>query len=157
MASKTQPLTEKEIRAIAREESMNVLKDITSEISAIKRVSNQNKEILGRLERLLLGEEGSNEDETMKWKTNFAYIYAKRNTELKIIDRAIPALDWFEDANTPDKGCKESKLEILGKMITAYTSFKWLAGFLGVVSLSTFFGLIMLIYQFVKLIQELGM
>lgn len=152
----THILTETEIRSIAREESMKVLSGITSEISAIKKVSNQNKEILGRLERLLLGEEGMDENDTMKWKINYAYRYAKKNTDIEIVKRSVPAIEWFEDMNTPDKGCKDSKLEILGKIVTAYSSLKWVAGFFGVVSVSTFIGLILLLWQFVKLVKELG-
>lgn len=142
-------LTEKEVRKIAREEAYSVHREVLKELADVKNT-------LSRLERLLLGEVGSDEADTLKAKANFAYLYAKRNTELGIIEDAKPALAWFKDMNTTEKGCSESKLETLGKMITAYSSFKWLAGLFGIVSLSTLIGLGVLIMNFIKLVKELG-
>lgn len=145
-----EPLTEKEIRKIAREEALKVQKDVLKEISDIKST-------LARLERLLLGEIGSNEEDTLKARANFAYLYTKRNTELKIIERAVPALDWFEDMSQIEQGCSESKLSILGKMITSWTSIKWLGGLFGIINLATLLGLVLLIINFIKTIKELGL
>lgn len=126
------PLTEKEVRKIAREESFKI---VAKEILSIKEELEKQGEILGRLERLLLGENGASQDETLKWKANFAYQYARMNTENKIIDRADPALKWFEDMSTIEPGCKETKLESLGKLITFYTSIRWLLALIGVTTL----------------------
>lgn len=118
-------ITEREIRKMAREEALKVQRDVLKEISDIKLT-------LARLERLLLGELGTNEEDTLKSRANFAYMYAKKNTDLKIIDRAIPALDAFEDLNTIEPGCKETKLETLGKIITFYSNVRWLLGIIGI-------------------------
>ena len=125
----TEPLTESQVRKIAREESLKIIK---KEILDIKEELRKQGSILGRLERLLLGEDGVSQDETLKWKANFAYQYARMNTESKIIDRADPALKWFEDMNTIEPGCKETKLESLGKLITFYTNIRWLLALIGV-------------------------
>ena len=117
-------LTEREVRSIAREEALKIQKDVLKELGEVKST-------LSRLERLLLGEIGTNEEDTLKARANFAYLYAKKNTDLKIIERAEPALEWFEDMNCCEKGQKESKLESLGKMITFYTNIRWLLGLLG--------------------------
>lgn len=117
-------LTEREVRSIAREEALKIQKDVLKELTEVKST-------LSRLERLLLGEIGTNEEDTLKARANFAYLYAKKNTDLKIIERAEPALDWFEDMNCCEKGQKESKLESLGKMITFYTNIRWLLGLIG--------------------------
>lgn len=117
-------LTEREVRSIAREEALKIQKDVLKELWEVKST-------LSRLERLLLGEIGTNEEDTLKARANFAYLYAKKNTDLKIIERAEPALDWFEDMNCCEKGQKESKLESLGKMITFYTNIRWLLGLIG--------------------------
>lgn len=143
-------ITEREIRKIAREEALKVQRDVLKEISEIKTT-------LARLERLLLGEMGSNEEDTLKARANFAYLYAKRNTESRVIERAEPALDWFEDMNTPDKGCNESKLDILGKVITSWTSIKWLGGLFGIINLATLLGLVLLIINFIRTLKELGL
>ena len=124
-----EPLTESQVRKIAREESIKVIK---KEILDIKEELRKQGDILGRLERLLLGENGASQDETLKWKANFAYQYARMNTENKIIDRADPALRWFEDMSTLEAGCKETKLESLGKLITFYTNIRWLLALIGV-------------------------
>lgn len=143
-------LTENQIRKIAREEALKVQRDVLKEITDIKTT-------LDRLERLLLGEIGSNEEDTLKARANFAYLYAKKNTDIKVIERAIPALDWFEDMNQIERGCSESKLSILGKMITSWTSIKWLGGVLGVVSFSTLLGIILLIINLIRIFKELGL
>jgi len=142
-------MTEKDIRRIAREESLIVVQDISDKLT-------KQSEILSRIDRLLLGEIGTDENDTLKARATFAWAYAKRNTELKVIERAIPALTWFEDMNTPDKGCKDSKLDILGNMITAWSSGKWLLGLFGVVNVSTLIGLAILVYNFVRLVKDLG-
>ena len=143
-------LTENQIRRIAREEALKVQRDVLKEIGDIKTT-------LDRLERLLLGEIGSNEEDTLKARANFAYLYAKRNTETKVIERAIPALDWFEDMNQIERGCSESKLSTLGKMITSWTSIKWLGGLFGVINLATLLGLVLLIINFIETVKELGL
>jgi len=148
--SLSKQLTETDVRKIAKEEALKVQKDVLKEISEIK-------ETLSRLERLLLGELGTNEEDTLKSRANIAYLYAKRNMDSKVIERAEPALKWFEDMNTPEKGCNESKLDILGKMITGWSSIKWLGGIFGIVSLSTLLGMILLIVNFIKVIKELGL
>jgi len=121
-------LTEREVRSIAREEALKIQKDILKELTEVKST-------LSRLERLLLGEIGTNEEDTLKARANFAYLYAKKNTDLQIIERAEPALDWFEDMNLCEKGQKESKLESLGKMITFYTNVRWLLGLIGITTI----------------------
>ena len=126
------PLTEEEVRKIAREESLKLL---SQEISTIKEELEKQGGILARLERLLLGEDGVSQDETLKWKANFAYQYARMNTESKIIERADPALRWFEDMNTIEPGCKETKLDSLGKLTTFYTNIRWLLALIGVTTL----------------------
>ena len=143
-------ITENQIRRIAREEALKVQRDVLKEIGDIKTT-------LDRLERLLLGEIGSNEEDTLKARANFAYLYAKRNTETKVIERAIPALDWFEDMNQIERGCSESKLSTLGKMITSWTSIKWLGGLFGVINLATLLGLVLLIINFIRTLKELGL
>ena len=143
-------ITESQIRRIAREEALKVQKDVLKEIFEIKTT-------LSRLERLLLGEMGSNEEDTLKARANFAYLYAKRNTEAKVIERAVPALNWFDDMNIPEQGCSESKLSILGKMITSWTSIKWLGGLFGVINLATLLGLVILIINFIRTLKELGL
>ena len=143
-------ITENQIRRIAREEALKVQRDVLKEIGDIKTT-------LDRLERLLLGEVGSNEEDTLKARANFAYLYAKRNTETKVIERAIPALDWFEDMNQIERGCSESKLSILGKMITSWTSIKWLGGLFGAINLATLLGLVLLIINFIRTLKELGL
>lgn len=138
-------LTEREVRKIAREEAMKVQKDVLKEISEIKST-------LSRLERLLLGEIGTNEEDTLKARANFAYLYAKRNTDSRIIERAVPALEWFEDMNECEKGEKESKLESLGKMITFYNNLKWV---LGIIGFSTVINSIPILESIIKWVMSL--
>ena len=138
-------LTEREVRKIAREEAMRIQKDVLKEISEIKST-------LSRLERLLLGEIGTNEEDTLKARANFAYLYAKRNTDSRIIERAVPALEWFEDMNKCKKGEKESKLESLGKMITFSNNLKWV---LGIIGFSTVINSIPILENIIKWVMSL--
>ncbi len=118
-------LTKTQVRAIAKEESIKVQKEVLKELSDVK-------ETLSRLERLLLGEVGTEEEDTLKARANFAYLYARRNTDAKIIDRAKPAIKWFEDMNETEPGCKESKLDTLGRIIGLFGKIEWLLALLGV-------------------------
>lgn len=118
-------LTKTQVRAIAKEESIKVQKEVLKELSDVK-------ETLSRLERLLLGEVGTEEEDTLKARANFAYLYARRNTDAKIIDRAKPAIKWFEDMNEIEPGCKESKLDTLGRIIGLFGKIEWLLALLGV-------------------------
>lgn len=126
------PLTESQVRKIAREETAKLL---AQEMVVIKEELKKQGDILARLERLLLGETGVSENETLKWKANFAYQYARMNTESKVIERAGPALDWFEDMNTTEPGCKETRMESLGKLITFYTNIRWFLALIGITTL----------------------
>ena len=143
-------LTEKQIRRIAREEALLVQRDVLKELGEVKAS-------LARMERLLLGELGTDAEDTLKARATFAYQYAKRNVDAHIIERAVPALDWFEDMNQIERGCSESKLSILGKMITSWTSIKWLGGLFGVINLATLLGLVILIINFIRTLKELGL
>lgn len=125
----TEPLTEKDVKKIAREEAFKV---VAKEMLTIKEELQKQGGILARLERLLLGEDGANRDENLKWKANFAYQYARMNTESKIIERADPALTWFQDMNTLEPGCRETKMESLGKLITFYTNIRWFLALMGI-------------------------
>ena len=127
--SETNTMTEKEVRKIAREESLKI---ITKEMAQIKEELRRQGDILARLERVLLGDDGDSPDETLKWKANFAYQYARLNTESRIIERAKPALDWFEDMSCCEPGQKESRLESLGKLVTFYTNIRWLLALIGI-------------------------
>lgn len=128
MPDTTKPLSEIEIRKIAHEEALKVNQELLKEIAEVR-------DSIRRIERLLLGELGVNEEDTLKSRANFAYQYAKKNTDAKIIERATPALEWFHDMNTTEVGCKESKLVSLGKMITFYTNIKWFFGLIGFTTL----------------------
>lgn len=146
----TEPLTEKDVKKIAREEAFKV---VAKEMLTIKEELQKQGGILARLERLLLGENGANQDETLKWKANFAYQYARMNTESKIIEKADPALRWFHDMNTLEPGCRETKIESLGKLITFYTSIRWLLALMGI---TTLLNAIPIIETSIKWLSELA-
>jgi len=142
----TRPLTEKEIRLIAREEAIKAQKEFLKEISDIKTT-------LSRLERLLLGELGTNEEDTLKSRANFAYLYAKKCTDSRIVERATPALGWFEDMSAIEPGQKESKLESLGKLIEFYMNVRWLLALIG---FTTLLNALPYIIDLVEWLQSLG-
>ena len=141
-------ITEKRVRAIAKEESEKACAERMKEIE--KQLS-ENSKTLAKIERLLLGEFGDS-NEALKAKATFAYQYAKHNSDLKIVDRALPALVWFEDMNRREPGCEESKLDTLGRMISAYTSLKWILRLIGFTSI---LNLVLSIEPVVELIKSL--
>jgi len=135
-------ITESKVREIAKEEAIKIQKEILKEIEVLSKIASvnsnsisDNTDILKRLERLLLGELGTDEDDTLKARANFAYRYTKRNTDLQIVEKAIPALDWFNDMSCVEKGAKESKLDTLGKVITFYSNIRWILGIIGITTL----------------------
>jgi tRNA(Ile)-lysidine synthase TilS/MesJ len=147
--TETKIITEKEVRKIAKEESLKI---ITKEMNQLRDEIRKQGDILARLERMLLGESGVDENETLKWRANFAYQYARLNTEKKIIERAEPALEWFEDMSECEKGEKESKLETLGKLIVTSRHIGWLFTVLGI---TTFLNALPLLEEFIKWIVNL--
>ena len=128
-------ITESRIREIAKEESLKVHTEMMKEITEIKNATKENKKTLERLYRLLLGELGVDKADTLKARAEFAYQYAKMNTDLRVVERALPALDWFERWDTPEHGCEESRLQSLGKLVGLYTKVKWLLGLIGITTL----------------------
>lgn len=137
-------LTEQEVRQIAREEAMKVQKGLVSDVKEIKKdlknsnkVSSENRESLKRLERMLMGEFAGDSKEALKGRADFAYQYAKRNTDLRICERAIPALEWFERVNVAEPGEGLSMLEKMGKIVNVYDRLSWLIAVIGVSSITT--------------------
>ncbi len=129
-------IMEQQVRAIAREEARKeankVTKELVRKVAGLENSINTNTEILQRIDRLLLGEVGVNEEDTLKARANFAYLYARRNSDAKIIERAVPALKWFEDMAEVEPGCKESKLQTLGRIIGLFTKIEWVLALLGI-------------------------
>lgn len=148
--TETKIITEKEVRKIAKEESLKI---ITKEMNQLRDEIRKQGDILARLERMLLGESGMEQDETLKWRANFAYQYARRNTENRIEERIRPVIEWFEDMNTRDKGESESKFETLGKMIATHRHIGWLLTVLGI---TTFLNALPLLEEFIKWVANLA-
>jgi len=148
--TETKIITEKEVRKIAKEESLKI---ITKEMNQLRDEIRKQGDILARLERMLLGESGMEQDETLKWRANFAYQYARRNTENRIEERMIPVIEWFEDMNTRDKGESESKFETLGKMIATHRHIGWLFTVLGII---TFLNALPFLEELIKWIANLA-
>jgi glycerol-3-phosphate dehydrogenase len=151
---KPEDMTEKEVRRIAREESQEIFEKsigkVTDQIKLVRDLSEQNQKTLARLERLLLGEMGVDKDDTLKARATYAYQYAKRNSDLRVVERAIPALQWFEDWNKPEVGCDESKMESLGTLITFYNNLRWFLALLGVTTLVNAIPAIKMILDFIE-------
>lgn len=143
-------MTEQEVRRIAKEEAIKVQKTLVKKVDKLEKSIQTNTEILQRLDRLLLGELGTDKEDTLKARATFAYQYAKKSSGLKIIERTTPALEWFEDWNTPDIGCDESKLQILGKIINAYNSLKWLLAAFGITTLLNALPAIKMIIEWIQ-------
>ena len=141
-------MSEQRVKEIARAE---VKKEVTKFMVSIDEKLAKQQEVLARLERLLLGELGVAEEDTLKARATFAYSYAKRNTDLGIIEKAIPALEWFDSWNKIQPGCAESKLESLGKLISLYGNIKWLLGLIGI---TTAINAIPVIKWIIALIQD---
>jgi hypothetical protein len=119
-------ITEQKVRQIAKEEANKVHKKLTADILVIKEVGLSNKKTLDSIKRMLMGEFKEDSAYALKGKADFAYQYARKNTDLQIIPRALPALEWFERMNTPEPGDDCSSLIKLGKMINAYDKIAWL-------------------------------
>lgn len=125
-------LTEKQVKKIAHEEANKVF---AKEMAIIREELKKQGIILARLDRLLLGELGTEAEETLKYRASFAYKFAKENTDKRLPERSDKVLRWFEDWNEPEIGQAESKIEILGKVVNSYSSLKWLLGLFGTTTL----------------------
>ena len=122
-------LTVKQVRRIAKEESDIAIREAISEI---KKQLDENNEVLKQLKRLLLGEIGINEEESLRKKAVFAYAFAKKEVDKNMPERIGKVVEWYEDNEEIKKGSSESNFETNAKMRLAYRNFKWLIGLLGV-------------------------
>jgi len=122
-------LTEKQVRKIAREESVLT---VSQAISEIKKQLDDNNEVLKQLKRLLLGEIGINEEESLRKKAVFAYDFARKEVDKCMPERVDKMINWYEDNEEIKQGSSESNFETNAKMRLAYRNFKWLIGLLGV-------------------------
>jgi hypothetical protein len=124
-------ITESKVRAIAREEALKVQTELIKDIAEIKEATSTNKDTLESIKRLLMGEFKEDSAQALKGKAEFAYQYAKKNTDLGIVVRALPAIAWFERMDTPEPGDDLSALQKLGKIINSYDKIAWLWGLVG--------------------------
>ncbi len=145
----TREITKEEVRRIAREEAGKMSVELVKRIEKLEESIHNNTIILQRIDRLLLGEVGVNEEDTLKARANFAYLYAKRNSDARIIDRAMPAIEWFEDMREVDPGCKESKLQTLGRIIGLFTKIEWILALLGITTVVNAIPVIRMVYEFI--------
>lgn len=129
-------LSESKMRQIAKEEAkkevMRVNKSLNKKIDSLVKCNKETNEILGRLERLLYGEQGVDEADTLRARALFAYEFARRTTETKTLDRVQPVVNWFERMSEKEKGHKHSRLESLSRMITFYDNIGWLLSIIGI-------------------------
>jgi len=122
-------LTVKQVRRIAKEESDIAIREAISEI---KKQLDENNDVLKQLKRLLLGEIGINEEESLRKKAIFAYDFAEKEIDKCMPERIGKVVEWYEDNEEIKKGSSESNFETNAKMRLAYRNFKWLIGLLGV-------------------------
>jgi len=146
----TRELTEREIRNIAREESSKLIsKEMDIITEKLEKLEKQG-EILARLERLLLGEVGVGETETLRWKANFAYEHARKFSESRMEEKLEETVEWFKNADAVEKGESESDLQTWGKIIVLYRNVKWFFAILGITTLVNF------VFVFEKIMEWIG-
>jgi len=118
-------MTEDQIKKIARkaaaEEVSMTMKTLEDKIDA-------QGEMLSKLYRVLLGEEGIPEEETLSYRARMAHEFARSN--LNVVEEVVPILAWYKRWNTPQPGCDESYFQKLGRIISLYDKVKWLLGLL---------------------------
>ena len=112
--------TETEIRELVRKEIMECFKDLQSDVL-------ETKEDIKIIKLALLGDEKYNHTGLVaQVKENSEYI--NTNKTLEIVDRAKPAIEWYEDWSVPNNGYKTSRIELLSEIMSAYSNIKWLIG-----------------------------
>ena len=117
--------TETEIRELVRKEIMECFKDLQSDVL-------ETKSDIKEIKLALLGDDAYQHKGVIKQlKENTEYI--NRNKTLDIVERAKPAIEWYEDWSTVNNGYKTSRIELLSEIMSAYSNIKWLIG--GIVAL----------------------
>jgi len=124
-------LTESQIKALIRQEISDCLKNIVKaqeeQGNAIKQQGNDIKEIK---EALLGSDNKYKKDIGLSSMIKFSYDYAKANTDSKLIERAIPAIDHFYNWNEGAEGF--TKWDILDKVIEDFVFSKRMKLFFGI-------------------------
>lgn len=132
-------LSESKMRQIAKEEAekevSRITKSLNRKIDEIVKCNEESNKILARLERLLLGEEGVDEQDTLRARALFAYAHAKESSDSRFSERTLPVIQWYEDMERIPRGDKHSKLDSLGKIINLYDNISWLLGIIGIATI----------------------
>lgn len=129
-------MTEEAVKQIVAEEIGRLFGQMQDDITNIKRGQE-------RIERVLLGDKDY-EDDGMASQVKFAYTYARKNTESRLIERACPAIEHYERYE------KNGFWDSLEQMIDGYKVWKWLIAFTGV---GTLMGLINIAFLVIDLIN----
>lgn len=117
-------LTESQIKALIQQEISDCFKDI---VKAQEEQGNDIKEIK---EALLGSDNKYKKDVGLSSMIKFSYDYAKANTDSKLIERAIPAIDHFYNWNEGAEGF--AKWDILDKVIEDFVFSKRMKLFFGI-------------------------
>lgn len=139
--TETKTLNEKEIKALIRQEISDCFKDIVTAQEeqglAIKQQGNDIREI----KEALLGSDNKYKTDTgLSTMIKFSYDYAKANTDSKLIERAIPAIEHFYNWSEGNEGF--TKWDILEKVIDDFVFSKKMKLFFGIGSWAGIMGLI---------------
>ena len=118
-------MTEDQIKKIAKDEAK---KQVNMSLKTLEAKIDMQGQMLEKLYRVLLGEEGLPEEETVSYKARMAHEFARSN--VNVVGEVIPIIDWFSDWSKPQPGCDESYFQKLGKMVSLYDKLKWLFGIL---------------------------
>ena len=140
-------MTEEQIKKIARQAAA---KEVSMTMKTLEDKIDAQGEMLSKLYRVLLGEEGIPEEETLSYRARMAHEFARSN--LNVVEEVVPILAWYKRWNTPQPGCDESYFQKLGRIISLYDKVKWLLGLLIATSVFNAIPVIKGIMEFFNLI-----
>ena len=140
-------MTEEQIKKIARQAAA---KEVSMTMKTLENKIDAQGEMLSKLYRVLLGEEGIPEEETLSYRARMAHEFARSN--LNVVEEVGPILAWYKRWNTPQPGCDESYFQKLGRIISLYDKVKWLLGLLIATSVFNAIPVIKGIMEFFNLI-----
>lgn len=123
MPNQPNTITEKQIRDIARKAAAE---EVNMTMTTLEAKIDAQGEMLSKLYRVLLGEEGVPEEETLSYKARMAHEFARSN--VNVVEEVIPVIAWYKRWNTAQSGCDESYFNKIGKMVRLYDKLKWLFG-----------------------------
>ena len=140
---------EQEIRQLVQEEIRSCFEQLSNDVAALKKASKKQGQALARIERAILGDSELQDVGFAKMIVE-SYDYVRKNKDGKVIERAIPAIEFYETWE------KEKKWGELDQTLKDRFVSRRVMAWLNIGSWAGIIGLVLSIGSIITMLKEAG-